>query len=130
MKVCKKLHIMKPFYTLQDSLMIKEKPVYQVVFYVPETHVEQVKLAMFEAGGGTIGLYSHCSWQVSGEGQFMPLEGSNAYLGSIHQVEKVKELKVEMVCHNDCIQQVIRAMKQAHPYETPAYVVIQCEKFE
>ncbi len=54
---------------------------YLLLFYVPETHIELVKNAIFEAGAGKVGLYSHCSWQTQGVGQFMPLAGSNPHLG-------------------------------------------------
>lgn len=102
---------------------------YKISFYVPENYVEQVKTALFEAGAGKIGQYSHCAWQVKGEGQFMPLNGSNAFVGEINQVEKVIEYKVEMVCHEDCIHMVITALKKSHPYETPAYQVMRVEDF-
>src|SRR3990167_6213977 len=98
---------------------------YQISFYVPENDVEQVKTALFEAGAGKIGQYSHCAWQVKGEGQFMPLNGSNAFIGEVDCLEKVIEYKVEMVCSKHCIHAVINALKKSHPYETPAYHVIR-----
>lgn len=102
---------------------------YKVSFYVPETHAEEVKNAMFSAGAGKIGDYSHCAWQVAGIGQFLPLEGSDAFIGTIGKIEQTPELKVEMVCSSDCIREVIAALKTAHPYEEPAYQVIKVEKF-
>lgn len=52
---------------------------YKLCFYVPVTHIEQVKQAMFAAGAGTIGNYDCCAWQVLGVGQFRPLAGSQAF---------------------------------------------------
>ena len=102
---------------------------YKISLYVPESHAEQVKLALFNAGAGKVGHYSHCAWQVKGEGQFMPLIGSNAFIGEINCVEKVTEYMVEMVCSEEHIDSVIAELKKTHPYETPAYHVIRCEDF-
>lgn len=101
---------------------------YMIFVYVPESHVEQVKSVMFNAGAGKIGNYSCCSWQVKGEGQFCPEAGSNAYIGKIGVIEKVSEYKISIVCENaEVVRNVVAAMKQAHPYETPAYGVIKLE---
>ncbi|HEY8278507.1 MAG TPA: YqfO family protein [Bdellovibrionota bacterium] len=94
-----------------------------IVVYVPESDLEKVKNAMFSAGAGKIGHYDHCCWQVKGEGQFRPLPGSDPAIGSQGKVENVDEWKVEMVCEDSLAPTVIAAMKAAHPYETPAYLV-------
>ena len=96
-------------------------------FLVPETHLEIVKNAIFETGAGQIGDYKHCAWQTLGTGQFMPLSGSNAFIGGINQLEKVPEYKLEIVCSQAQIKPAVDALKEAHPYETPAYHVIRCE---
>jgi structural hemagglutinin/hemolysin toxin protein RtxA len=100
---------------------------YIINFYVPETHLEQVKLAMFGAGAGQIGNYSSCAWQVQGAGQFKPLEGSNAFIGKINQLEEVVEYKVEIVCKEENIAAAISALKHSHPYETMAYYITKSE---
>ncbi len=100
---------------------------YKISFYVPESHLEQVKQAMFAAGAGKIGHYSHCAWQVLGEGQYKPLTHSKPFLGQQDQLEKAAEYKVEMVCEKHLIHDVIAALKLIHPYEMPAYQVIAME---
>lgn len=102
---------------------------YKISFYVPKDQAEIVKNAMFECGAGKIGHYSHCAWQVLGEGQFLPLEGSDAYTGKKGVLSKEPEYKVEMVCADELIRNVIEAMKQSHPYEEVAYHVSKCEEF-
>ena len=82
---------------------------------------------MFNAGAGKIGDYDCCSWQTLGQGQFRPLENSQPFIGSTGQIEQVEEYKVEMVCSDSLIKAVISAMKQAHPYEEPAYDVWKTE---
>ncbi len=89
--------------------------------YVPETHAELVKNAMFEAGAGKIGNYERCCFQFCGGGQFRPLNGSNPYLGSAGCEEHVTEWKLEMICPEEQIRDVIAALRKAHPYETPAF---------
>ncbi len=98
---------------------------YKICFYVPETHVEKVKAAIFTVGAGKIGDYGSCCWQVLGEGQFKPLAGSQPYLGQRDQLETVAEYKVETVCQDADVWDVVAALKEAHPYEEPAYDVWQ-----
>ena len=101
---------------------------YKIGFYVPESHLEIVKEAMFQAGAGRIGNYQRCSWQVKGEGQFEPLQGSQPFLGQQGKLEIVAEYRVEMVCAEEVIQAVMDAMKADHPYEEPAYDVVILEE--
>ena len=96
---------------------------YRINVYIPQSHLEAVKQAMFKAGAGRIGNYDHCCWQVTGEGQFRPLKGSNAFIGDTGKIETVRETKVEMVCEYHVLKPVLEAMIQAHPYEEPAYDV-------
>lgn len=102
---------------------------YIFYFYVPESHLEIVKEAVFAAGAGKIGQYSHCAWQTLGEGQFLPLAGSNAFIGEAGTIEKIAEYKVEVICTTENIKQVMIAFKNAHPYETPAYHVLPIADF-
>jgi len=92
-----------------------------LVFYVPETHLDKVKEALFNAGAGKIGKYSKCCWQVMGEGQFMPEEGSAPHIGKEGNVSKVSEYRVEMVCKSEDVEKIEKALLDSHPYETPAY---------
>lgn len=94
---------------------------YKLCFYVPTTHIEEVKNALFAKGAGRIGDYAACAWQVLGEGQFMPLAASHPFIGEVEQLSKVAEYKVEMVCTAARIQDVIVELKRVHPYEEPAY---------
>ena len=103
---------------------------YKICFYVPASHADQVKNSMFEHGAGKIGNYGCCAWQTLGEGQFMPLDGSHAFIGEQHQLEKINEYKVEMVCDDAYIKEVIAALKKSHPYEEPAYQVWRVENFQ
>ncbi len=94
---------------------------YKICFYVPVSHVDEVKAALFSAGAGQVGNYACCSWQVLGDNQFLPMKNSNPCLGRIGQLEQVSEYKVEMVCEDEFIKGAIEALIAAHPYEEPAY---------
>ena len=103
---------------------------FKLCFYVPETHVEVVKAAVFDAGAGHIGNYDRCAWQILGQGQFRPLESSEPFLGEHGEVEVVPEYRVEMVCAETVIPAVLAALKLSHPYEEPAYDVTRLESFD
>lgn len=96
--------------------------------YVPGSHIDQLKAALFAAGAGRIGIYDSCCWQTLGTGQFRPLEDSNPYLGHAGKVEQVSEWKLELVVEESVLADVVAALKANHPYETPAYQVIRTEQ--
>lgn len=98
---------------------------YKLVFYVPPSHLDVTKQAVFNTGAGQIGQYDHCCWQVLGEGQFRPLKDSSPFLGETGKLEVVEEYRVELVCSDGLIQDVVQALKKSHPYEKPAYDVWQ-----
>ena len=102
---------------------------YKLSFFVPFEQCEEVKAAVFAAGAGRIGNYDCCAWQVAGEGQFRVLEGSNPFIGSQGEIEKVAEYRVEMVCSDELIKDAVAALKKAHPYEEPAYDVYRLADF-
>jgi dinuclear metal center YbgI/SA1388 family protein len=91
------------------------------VIYVPRENTEAVQAAVFEAGAGHIGDYSHCSWSVSGIGQFLPRDGATPAVGSVGTVERVDENRFEVIAPARARAAVLAAMRAAHPYEEPAF---------
>jgi dinuclear metal center YbgI/SA1388 family protein len=91
------------------------------VVYVPRENAEAVQAAVFGAGAGHIGDYSHCSWSVEGIGQFLPHEGASPAIGSVGTVERVAEDRFEVVAPAQARAAVLAAMRAAHPYEEPAF---------
>lgn len=96
---------------------------YQLQFYVPSSHLETVKSALFNAGASAIGDYDRCAWQILGYGQFRPLVASTPFIGSIGKVKSIDEYKVEMLCEATVIKAVLQALIKNHPYQTPSYSV-------
>ncbi len=91
------------------------------IVYVPAGNADAVRQAMFAAGAGHIGDYSHCSWGVTGTGQFLPHENASPTIGSVGSVERVVEDRVEMVAPARLRGHVLTALRTAHPYEEPAF---------
>ncbi len=98
---------------------------YKITLYVPLSHKEDVKNALFEAGAGRYKNYDHCSWEVVGEGEFRALKGSNPYIGSQDCIEYVDEARIEMICEKLYLEDVVKALITSHPYEEPAYDIVQ-----
>jgi dinuclear metal center YbgI/SA1388 family protein len=98
---------------------------YKLVTFVPEAHVDKVRTAMCEAGGGHIGEYSYCTFQTPGAGTFMPSQKATPFLGSIGKINKEAELRLEVLIPAKSLAAVIDAMKAAHPYEEVAYDVYE-----
>ena len=96
---------------------------YKLVFFVPESHKEPVKQAIFSAGAGKYQGYDSCSWETLGTGQFRPLSGSQPFIGEQDKVETVAEYRIETLCADNLVKAVLKALIKAHPYETPAYEV-------
>lgn len=114
----------KPSIRPNSSIVNDSSRLYQIYFFVPESHLEVVKDALFSVGAGKIGDYQKCAWQIAGQGQFEPMEGSQPFIGRAMKLERVLEYRVEMVCAESIVKSAIQALRDAHPYEEPAYGVI------
>ncbi|WLD57085.1 NGG1p interacting factor NIF3 [Salinispirillum sp. LH 10-3-1] len=97
---------------------------YKLIYFVPESHLEKTKLALFAAGAGQLGDYDCCAWQVKGQGQFRPLAGAHPHVGQVGEVEYVSEYRVELLVAEGQMHDALKALRQAHPYEEPAYEII------
>ena len=93
----------------------------KLVAYVPAGHEDHVRSAISDAGAGQIGNYSHCTFQVSGTGTYMPGKGTDPYIGTGGRLEKVSELRLETILPAMRRKEVISALLHAHPYEEVAY---------
>lgn len=91
------------------------------VVFVPKTYHEAVRQAIFKAGAGWIGQYSHCSFNIDGTGTFMPREGSDPFIGEQGKYEQAEEVRIETIVPENVVRRVVQAMLKAHPYEEVAY---------
>jgi dinuclear metal center YbgI/SA1388 family protein len=101
----------------------RRESLFKVAVYVPDTHLNDVKKALFSAGAGRLGNYEDCSFEVSGMGQFKPVEGAKPYMGIIDKLERISETKLEVLTEKKHLRKVINAIMTSHPYEEPAYDV-------
>lgn len=97
----------------------------KINFYVPVADAERVRAAVTAAGAGAIGAYDSCTFSTPGEGRFRPREGANPVIGRVGDVETVEEIRVEAVLPRARREAVVGALLEAHPYETPAYDVVE-----
>jgi hypothetical protein len=93
----------------------------KLVWFVPEDALDATRDAVFEAGAGRIGDYMRCSWYTAGTGTFLGGEQTNPALGESGREEHVPELRVETVVPADRLEDVVAALRAAHPYEVPAF---------
>jgi dinuclear metal center YbgI/SA1388 family protein len=101
------------------------EPVDKLTVFVPEDAAAPVRAALAEAGAGRIGNYDFASFTSHGEGRFRPLEGSTPMIGSVGEIETVAEVRIEAVLGRHLRQAVVEAMLAAHPYEEPAYDLVE-----
>ena len=92
---------------------------------MPADAAAPVRASIAEAGAGRIGTYDFASFSSAGEGRFRPLEGSQPTIGTVGEIETVDEVRVEVVLERVLRGAVVAAMLAAHPYETPAYDVVE-----
>lgn len=93
----------------------------KLVYFVPESHLQTTKDAIFQAGAGGEGRYINSAWQVKGVGQFQPMNGANPFIGTVGQMEYVDEWRVETIVPEDKAAAVKQALLASHPYEWPEY---------
>jgi len=94
---------------------------YKLVVFVPQKSLAKVSNAVFRAGAGFIGNYSHCSFNADGTGTFLPHEGAKPAIGKKGKLEKVPEIRFETIVPAENLEKVVAAMIKAHPYEEPAF---------
>jgi hypothetical protein len=95
----------------------------KLVVFVPSEALDAVRDAVFAAGAGRIGEYERCSWYAEGTGTFRALAGASPTIGEVGQEEYVPELRLETVFPEERQEEIVAALRQAHPYEEPAFDV-------
>lgn len=108
----------------------QEDTLLKLVTFVPLPKAELVRTALFGAGAGHIGKYSECSYNVLGEGTFKAGEDADPYVGSIGQQHTEVEVRVEVILPQHLLARVVKALKDAHPYEVPAYDIISLQNVD
>lgn len=110
---------------LQPLVPAVGEPVDKLTVFVPADAAAPVRAALAEAGAGRIGDYDFASFSSDGEGRFRPLDGANPMIGTVGEIETVAEVRIEVVLARHLRRRVVAAMLAAHPYEEPAYDVVE-----
>ncbi len=95
--------------------------------HVPPAAAEQVRNVLFAAGAGQIGDYAECSFEYGGTGQFTPQPGAAPTEGAIGQTHRGTELRIEFVAPAAARRTLITALREAHPYEEPAFDIVEMQ---
>jgi len=96
----------------------------KIIVFVPRDDADKVRGALGTAGAGGIGNYHLCSFNTLGEGTFLPQDGAEPAIGEVGSLERVEEVKLEMVCDRRALPLVVETLKNFHPYEEPAYDIV------
>jgi dinuclear metal center YbgI/SA1388 family protein len=110
-------------------LVHKQNNLMKLIVFVPVAEAEKVREAIFAAGGGNIGKYSECSFNMRGTGTFKPGEGTNPHTGQVGKRETTDEEKIEVIFPVYLKERLLNAMTEAHPYEEVAYDLIALSNF-
>ena len=119
-KICEKIGLENT-----QILLPKQGILQKLVAFVPETHAEVLKNALFAAGAGEMGDYTNASFSSVGIGSFLPNVGAKPFLGEVGRLQQVAETRVEVVFEQYKEKRVLKAFFETHPYQTPAYDLIQ-----
>lgn len=119
-KICEKLGLKNPQILAPKGGILKK-----LITYVPVESANSVRHALFAAGGGNIGNYSDCSFNVEGYGTFKASDEANPYVGQKGELHQESETKIEVIFSSYQESKIIKALKLAHPYEEVAYDVYQ-----
>lgn len=108
---------------LRDTALLCQEgadALYKVVVFAPRSGSDAVRQAMFQAGAGAMGNYQEASYETQGHGRFTPLKGASPAIGQVGRPEAVEETRIEVLCGQANLEQVVQAAKAAHAYEEPA----------
>ncbi|WP_343487758.1 Nif3-like dinuclear metal center hexameric protein [Allomuricauda sp. d1] len=118
-KICEVLGVFSP-----KILIPKAQTIKKLTTYVPKKNADELKESLFQAGAGTIGNYSNCSFSSDGTGSFMAGENSNPTLGEIGKTHFEEETQINVTFDSAKEIDVLNALFKNHPYEEVAYEVI------
>ncbi|MEA3452628.1 MAG: Nif3-like dinuclear metal center hexameric protein [Bacteroidota bacterium] len=108
-------------------ILPKEKVLNKLVVFVPNSHAQKVRNAIFEAGAGHIGNYDNCSFNIEGTGTFRAGENTQPFVGNKNELHAESEVRIETVFPVFLKNKIVNAMTNVHPYEEVAYDIYSIE---
>ncbi len=110
-----------------EILIPQKDTLRHLVTYVPTENAEELRWALTEAGAGNIGDYDNCSFNLDGTGTFRAKEGANPYIGEIGKTQFERETRISVIFNKHLQNQILKALKENHPYEEVAYELFSLE---
>ena len=100
----------------------------KLVTFVPTDDAYRVRTALADAGAGHLGAYTGCAFTAVGTGYFTPGPDADPAIGEAGgPPEAVPEVRLEVEVGRGRLPAALAALRQAHPYETPAFDVYALE---
>ena len=96
----------------------------KIIVFIPEEKVSELRDAICNAGAGVLGNYSYCTSSTKVSGTYIPNENATPYIGTTNTLEFVEEIKLEFLCDVKIVKNVIKIIREIHPYEEPCFDII------
>lgn len=108
-------------------LIPKKGIIKKLTTVVPTANAVSLRNSLFEAGGGAIGNYVHCSFSTKGESTFQGTENSNPVLGEKKVLQIENETKISILFERKNESKILTSLQETHPYEEVAYEIVTIE---
>ena len=96
----------------------------KIIVTIPNENLEDVRNAICSEGAGVIGNYTYCTMTTKCIGTFKPSDNANPYIGEKNKLEFIEEEKLEVICDISIVKNVLKRLREVHPYEEPAIDII------
>ncbi len=120
--ICQKLGLKD-----REVLIPQESTIKKLITFVPKSHIEKVREAIFTAGGGNIGNYENCSFNIEGKGSFKGNESSNPVIGEKGKFHFEEEVQLGITFGKHLQRNILKVLFESHPYEEVAYEITTLE---
>ena len=120
--ICDKLNLTKP-----QILIPKKNSIKKLTTYIPTSQSEMLRKKLFEAGGGSIGNYDECSFNIEGFGSFKPNAEANPVVGKSGEIHFEKETQIGITFPKHLESQILKSLFKNHPYEEVAYEIVSLD---
>ena len=98
--------------------------IYKIAVSVPSESLDILMDALDEVMDPIYPGYRRCFSISDVIGTWIPVEGSDPYIGEIDMISRVEEKRIEFAVRDYDLQEVLRVIDRVHPYEEPAVDVI------
>ncbi len=111
--------------TIKNIDITDSERYFKISVYTPKSHLDQIFEAMVKEGAGKFANYSHTSFSSEGISTFKPSKNTVPFIGDGEKLQINNEIKIETIVEEKKLDNIISAMLKIHPYETPAYDIIE-----